>query len=171
MRMLHPLSTPWTTRRESVAPLLMVSDVFEDFDRIAERWVPPRTASNVADTLPCEIEETPEHYLLSFDMPGVKREDIKIEIRGMTLMLQGERWRETKQTYRKFERAIELPASVDASGVEAHYEDGVLRVVLPKASAPKGRTIEIQTGEGGFLSKNLGAKKDGLKELNEVKSS
>lgn len=177
-----PLSAHWSLPRRSLSPSLMVGDMFEDFDRIVDSLVRPTYANTVGFLPTCDINETKEHYLVSFDMPGVKKEDIKIEVQGNTLLISGERQREIKESnaelairhervYGKFERTFELPNSINPEKIEAHFENGVLNVALPKADAAKGRTVQIQTGEAGFFSKLLGSKKEGAKELKDVKVS
>ena len=155
MKMLSPLSTQWTSPRRALSPSLMVSDMFEDFDRIVDSLVRPTYANTVGFLPTCDINETKEHYLVSFDMPGVKKEDIKIEVQGNTLLISGERQREIKESsteaalrhervYGKFERTFELPNSINADKIEAQYDNGVLNIVLPKAEAAKGRTVQVQ---------------------------
>jgi HSP20 family protein len=159
-----------------------MGDVFEDFDRIVDKfWRPPYT--NTANFHPsCDIREAKDHYLVSFDMPGVKREDIRIELQGNELVISGERQRELRdqdgeaqlrveRSYGKFERSFILPTTIAADKIEAHYENGVLNVALPKAEAAKGRTIQIQTGQGGLLSKLIGSKKESNKDLKDVRIS
>ena len=113
---------------------------------------------------------------------AIKKEDIKIEVQGNTLLNSGERQSESKDAnaeaairrerlYGKFERTFELPKSINAEKIEAHYENGVLNIILPKAEASKSRTIQIQTGETGFFSKLLSPKKDGSKELKDLNIS
>jgi len=115
-------------------------------------------------------------------MPGVKSEDIKIEVQGNQLVISGERQRELKtengeatlhheRMYGRFERTFVLPASIATDKIEAQYENGVLNVALPKAEAAKGRTIQIQTDQGGFLNKLLGSKKESNKDLKDIKVS
>lgn len=182
MRTLNPLSTQWTTPRRTLSPAFMVGDMFEDFDRIVGSLTRPTQMNTVGFLPTCDISETKEHYLVSFDMPGVKKEDIKIEVKGNTLLVSGERERVNSElddeamirherVYGKFERTFELPNSINAEKIEAQYDNGVLNVALPKAEAAKGRSVQIQTGESGFFSKLLGAKKEGNKELKDVKIS
>lgn len=182
MRMLSPLSTDWSLPRRTLTPTFMVGDLFEDFDRIVDSFVKPTYANTVGFQPSCDISETEDHYLVSFDMPGVKKEDIKIEVHGSTLVISGERQRKmsspnsdstirTERTYGKFERSFDLPTSVDANRIEAQYNDGVLSVALPKAEQAKPRTVQIKTGEDGFLSKLLGSKKEAPKELKDSKVS
>ncbi len=182
MRMLSPISTPWISPRRTLSPSLMVDDMFEEFDRMVDSLMRP-TFANTTGFLPtCDINETKDHYLVNFDMPGVKKEDIKIEVKGNTLLISSERQREMKEpnaesairherVYGKFERTFELPNSINADKIEAHYDNGVLNVALPKAEGAKGRPVQIQTGEAGFLSKLLGSKKEGPKEIKDAKVS
>jgi HSP20 family protein len=115
-------------------------------------------------------------------MPGVRKEDISIKVEGTQLSISGERQRETKEgeeestlhnerVYGKFERIFKLPDSINAEKIEAHFENGVLNIALPKAETAKGRSIPIQTGSSGFLSKLMGSKKEENKELKDAKVS
>ncbi len=180
MRMLSPLSAQWIAQRRNLSPSLMVGDVFEDFDRIVENIVRPTYANTVGFQPACDINETKEHYLVTFDMPGVKKEDIKIEIQGNELVISGERQPEFKElnaeavirherVYGKFERKFELPNSINVEKINAQFENGVLNIALPKAEAAKGRTVQIQTGEPSFFTQLFGAKKEVAKELKDVK--
>lgn len=164
MRMLSPLSTYWSLPRRAMT----ASDVFEDFDRIVESVLKP-AQPNWNGFLPsCDINESEDHVMLSFDVPGVKKEDIHIEVKGNSLIISGERRNERnnkttirhEKYYGKFERSFELPNSINAEKIEAHFENGVLNIALPKAEAEKGRTIQIQSGETSFFSKLLGSKSE-----------
>jgi HSP20 family protein len=159
-----------------------MEDMLGDFDRLVNAFVRPAFASTVGFQPSCDIHEAKDHYLVSFDMPGVKKEDIKIEVQGNQLMISGERQREVREengeailrherVYGKFERTFALPTSIDADKIEAYYENGVLNVALPKAESAKGRTIQVQTGQNGFFSKLLGSKRESSKEPKDVKVS
>lgn len=181
MRMFSPISAELVWPRRAWSPA-GAGEVFEDFDRIVESFLRPAYASSVNFQPSCDVSESKDHYLVSFDMHGVKKEDIKIEVQGSQLVISGERQREVKNNegeatlrherrYGKFERAFTLPATIAADKIEAQYENGVLNVALPKAEAAKGRTIQIQTGQGGLLSKLLGTKKESTKELKDINVS
>jgi HSP20 family protein len=120
--------------------------------------------------------------MVSFDMPGVKKDDINIEVQGNQLMVSGERFRETKRsdedmalrherTYGKFERVFMLPKSIESDKIEAQFENGVLNVAVPKTEVAKGKKIEIQSGDAGFFTKILGSKKETSKKVKEVATS
>jgi len=84
------------------------------------------------------FEETDSHYLLSVDMPGVPKAEIKIEFQNDLLSVSGER-----KPHGKFQRTFRLPTDLDADKIEAVYEDGVLRVALPKSEAAKPKQIPL----------------------------
>jgi HSP20 family protein len=101
-----------------------------------------------------DVEETDTAYRLNFDLPGLKKEEIKIEFSGDQLIVSGERKfekTEDKNTrhvaergYGKFQRTITLPLAIDVDKVEAVQVDGVLHISIPKAEAVKPRLIEIK---------------------------
>lgn len=104
----------------------------------------------------CDLDDFGDHFLLTLEVPGVARSDLEIEIRDHDLVVTGERRRmETKQPesgwyserrYGKFQRSFSLPPGIDAEKVVADYENGVLRIAVPKAEAMKPRKVEISTG-------------------------
>jgi HSP20 family protein len=116
-----------------------------------------------------EIKENDKGYLLSFDVPGMKEEDIKIEYHDSVLRIHGERKSEikdekdglfhTEKYYGHFERNFRLPESIDESKVDAHYSNGVLQVFLPKVPAKESKKIEIKKGEDSPF-KNLFSKSE-----------
>lgn len=182
MRMLSPFSPDWSWSRRSLSPDLEMGDVLNDFDRIVNSFLRPTYAATVNFQPTCDIKETKDHYLVSFDMPGVKKEDIKIEVENNQLVISGERQYQMNQeegestlrherAHGRFERTFVLPTTVNTDKIEAHYENGVLNVAIPKAEAAKGRTIQIQSGQNSIFSKFLGSKKEGAKELKDVKVS
>lgn len=172
MRMLIP-----TTRDQ-----FFNSDLFNEMDRLFDdAWTSvPRAFYDERKYDPaCEITETPEHFMMSIDVPGMKKEDIKIEVSHDVLTVSGERKRERtekdqktqryEKSYGFFKRSFALPNSVQADKVEARYEDGVLELCLPKVEAAKPRQIEINSSKGGVFGKLLGSKKND-KEMKDVSS-
>lgn len=100
-----------------------------------------------------DIEEEDGSYVLEADLPGVKREDVKIEQMGNELLISGEfKERERKgvirrQTRRmgKFAYRVALPEQIDADKIEAKLDQGVLTVKVPKSQQAKRRQIEIKS--------------------------
>lgn len=104
----------------------------------------------------CDLEETESQYLVNFDLPGVKKDQVKVEVRDNHLTISGERKEEHKiekanrlseeRIYGSFMRHFTLPSNVDAEHVEASFENGVLRVAIPKAEGTKPKQIPIREG-------------------------
>jgi HSP20 family protein len=136
-------------------------------DPASELTFPVITAPYVPS---CNIDETNSHYLFSFDVPGVKKEDIKVELRGQTLIVSGERKEEyerkgatqyqTESIYGSFQRSFDLASEVRADQIEAEFENGVLRLAVPKKEASKAQAIKISEGKGSVFSRILGHKKE-----------
>ena len=98
-----------------------------------------------------DVEETPEAYVVEVEVPGVRRDDIDIEIAGRRVSVRGERkekervgiLRRRERTVGRFSCEVTLPGAVDEDGVEAHLEGGVLTLRLPKPDHERPRRIEI----------------------------
>lgn len=101
-----------------------------------------------------DIEETDEAFLVEADLPGVKRDDVTVELQDNELRINGEvKERERTGILRRrtrrtgqFDYRVVLPGEVDADNVEANLQEGVLRVVVRKTEHAKPRRIEITTG-------------------------
>ena len=100
-----------------------------------------------------DIEETDDAYVVEADLPGVKRQDVTIELVGNELMVTGEiKERERKGALRRqtrrvgrFDYRVVLPDHVDDDKVEANLTDGVLTVRVPKAERAQRRKIEVKS--------------------------
>ena len=182
MRMLSPITlSDWSWPTNTLASSLL-DDFFSDFERPMMRLSHSPTASQNF-SLQYDVKETREHYLLSFDVPGMKKDDLNIEVKNGQLTISGERRRDVNtegsensirfgRSYGKFERMFTLPENVNAENIEAQYEDGVLNLAIPKVEEPKGRNIEIQSEKSGIFSKLLGAKtKNENDKVVDVKAS
>lgn len=106
---------------------------------------------------PIDITETDDAYLLTADLPGLKKEDIKIKVRDKNrLVITAEQKRERVEgesdqpTYRerfvgKYQRQLRLPENVDPNAIEAEYKDGVLNLKLTKKEPSKEtKVIELK---------------------------
>lgn len=97
-----------------------------------------------------DIYENDEAILLHADMPGVSKEQIAVNIDNGKLTLSGIRelsqdgavqWDEIGEV--EYQRTFSVPQSIDVAHVEAEYQEGVLKLVLPKSAAAKPRLVEI----------------------------
>jgi len=95
-----------------------------------------------------DLYETGDAFILEADLPGVKTDDVKVDVDDCDLVLQGWRILEQKKDHGQFHtmerssghfmRRIKLPEVVDKEGIDAQFRDGVLRVIIPKARARRG---------------------------------
>jgi HSP20 family protein len=158
----------WRRERNASSPVRELSNLQHRMNRLFEEFFTDPLTSLVQpawDTLgaesafipSCDIDETDSQYLVSFDIPGVKKDKVKIELRDNELMVTGERKQEHKDEakgrlsreryYGSFVRTITLPPGIHAEKVEARFENGVLQVALPKVKATKPTQIPIQEGK------------------------
>ncbi len=111
--------------------------------------------NNVSFTPQVDIAETDKSFELQFALPGLKKEDISIDLEDNTLTVAGERkFQEEKKEknfhsvetrYGSFKRSFKLPDNVAADKVEAGYKDGILTIQLPKDETKKAvKTISIK---------------------------
>lgn len=156
----------------------LASDLLEEMDQFFNDWnrlATPKAYDDRSFNPACEVSETGDHYLMSIDLPGMKKEDIKIEMTENILTVSGERRRETRdekhkiQRYEKaygfFKRSFSLPLAVDIDKVEANYQDGVLELYLPKTEASRPRQVEIQSGKEPFYKRLLSSNKGTIKDV------
>lgn len=147
-------TSPFADRREMLSRF---NDFFNDWDRdiFSGRGLErlEREIDRTEFSPSVDVEENDEMFLVSADIPGVKKEDLKIDLHGNTLRLSGERRREVKEegyyerSSGRFSRSFTLPENVDGSKIEAHFEDGVLRIVLPKTEIKGTQEIRVQSGQ------------------------
>jgi HSP20 family protein len=131
-----------------------LNQVFENFlksDSLSS-WTPQVEKVLAAK---CEISEGPQTYTLKFEIPGLKKEDIKIDLHDNRLTVSGEKREEKREekdkklhysevSYGSFMRSYTFPNKVDAEKVEASYDSGVLKVEVAKAASSAARQISIK---------------------------
>jgi len=141
--------TPFFTAKNNTA------DLFGEMDRFFENLnETPQLFDEKGFSPVCEVIETDSDYKLSFDLPGLKKDEIKIEMKDNVLSVFGERKREKtekkekvqryERSYGYFRRSFSLPTSVVAEKIAAKYDNGVLELTVPKAELAKPKTIEVQ---------------------------
>lgn len=115
-------------------------------DRV-QRWAPAM-----------DLVEADDHFLLKADLPGLSDEDVSIEVQDNVLTISGERkqeheqrergWYRLERSFGRFSRSLTLPEGVNADGISAAFDKGVLEVRIPKPEERKPRRITIGTGNG-----------------------
>src|SRR5215469_1098003 len=120
-----------------------------------------RPASSFTFSAPAiDMSEDEKAYKVSAELPGLDAEDVDVSISGNTLVLKGEKRQEkeekeknyyfSERAYGSFQRAFELPASVDRDKVSADFAKGVLTITLPKTpdAQKQQKKIEVKSAEG-----------------------
>jgi HSP20 family protein len=113
----------------------------------------PRLMEGTSWSPMVDIEERDDAYVIEGELPGVKRQDVNIELVGNELAITGEiKERERKGAVRRrtrrtgrFEYRVTLPNQVDAEKIEADLDQGVLTVRVPKSEREQRRKIEIKS--------------------------
>lgn len=101
-----------------------------------------------------DLTEDKDNIYVKAEIPGMNKDDIKLEFRDNTLVLSGYKkceYEDKKEdphrieiSYGEFKRVIPLPDSIELKKIEATYQDGILKVTLPKSEKAKPKQIEIK---------------------------
>jgi HSP20 family protein len=118
------------------------------WERFPEQW----DLNEKQVYFPVDVKEVNDEFTISAMLPGLKPEDVDIQIVNETVTLKGEFKNELDEsaTYilqerpnGKFMRTVTLPDSLDAAKADAHMENGILTLVVPKAEEAKPKTIKV----------------------------
>jgi len=100
-----------------------------------------------------DIYDNEDNIVIKAELPGVDKKDILVDIKGKVVTLKGERLSENKtedetyyrreRSFGKFERAFVLPVEVNPDKIEADFNDGVLKISIPKPKEQKPKKITI----------------------------
>ena len=141
------------------SPFLRPRDPFRGlFDRVFDNFW--NDSDFVSDTqaghtwLPAiDIYESADAFIATADLPGLKKDDIDVSIEDNVLTVSGERkfeeskdtgtFRRVERAYGSFRRSFTLPRGVESAKVKAKFEDGVLRLEIPKSEMAKSRKIAV----------------------------
>ena len=134
-------------------------NVFDDMDTMIHSFFNTDWNFPVRDTQnwspPVDVKETDNSFILTSDIPGLTKKDIKVNVANGKLSISGERTYETDQEndnyhYRErrfgtFDRSFKLPDTVDEEKISASFKNGILIVALPKHAniLPKEREIKV----------------------------
>ena len=116
---------------------------------LARRWAARPAEMDAPRALPVDVREQDETYVLTAYVPGLKAEDLNIQIIEDTLTIEGAYSQHEGQALMSelpagsFRRALRLPAQLDAEQAEANIENGVLTLRLPKAESARPRLIKV----------------------------
>jgi HSP20 family protein len=142
--------------------MLMRTDPFREFDRLAQQVL--GSASNPGtwsrpNPMPMDAYREGDHYVISFDLPGIAPDAIDLEIERNVLTVKAERrppqlgedveMQVAERPLGVFSRQLFLGDTLDADRIEAGYESGVLTLRIPIAEQAKPRKISIANTDSG----------------------
>lgn len=136
--------SPWSPLRDLEGQFnRLFGELARDYDLTDGGWSPA-----------VDLKEGEHEYTLEADLPGMKKEDIEVTVVDNTVTLKGERKHESEtkekgvhrveRRYGTFERSFEVPGGFQSDKIDAHFENGVLRVKLPKCDEIKPKQIEVK---------------------------
>ena len=131
--------------------LLRTTDPFRDFDRLTQQIF---GTTNRPAVMPMDAWREGDRFVIEFDLPGVAPESIDLDVERNVLTVRAERvarngdWEmlATERPRGVFSRQLVLGDNLDLDRIEAGYQDGVLRLIVPVAEKAKPRKIEVTTG-------------------------
>ena len=118
-----------------------------------------RQAGNLLRAPETDVVETEREIRVVTELPGLKRDNIEVDVENNVLTIRGEKreertegeqgkWHLAERRYGTFTRSFVLPRDVDAESIGARFEDGVLTVVIPKSEKARRRKIEVGGNAG-----------------------
>jgi HSP20 family protein len=128
-------------RWDPIRDLLAIQQRLDRFAPGPAGWVPP-----------IDVHETADEYVITAELPGLRRDDIHVQVRDGRLQLSGERrecggpceqYHRVERGHGSFNRTFQLPLPVDGDRVTADLRDGVLTVICPKAAEGSARRIRV----------------------------
>ena len=113
------------------------------------------TGSGTDVNIKLDVKEAEKEFFVEAEIPGVKKEDIAVEIEGNEVTIaaelkretapkEGEKWLRTERFHGKMGRRFALPQEIDEAKANAKFADGVLELALPKKQAAAGRKVVVQ---------------------------
>ncbi len=133
----------YVTKYNSAKELLDLKKGFKDFDSFLDNFMENRGSLIKTDFTPSVNTREGEHaYHVEVDLPGVKKDDIHVDVKDNVVTIFGERktkkevkeedYYKVESAYGKFERSFTLPENSDTENIHAESQDGVLEVIIPK---------------------------------------
>ena len=131
----------------------MVESMFQDF--FAPAGAGSRWSAEGLSTPQLDVRETDKAFEVQADLPGVRKEDVKVAIDGPRVTIEaecqqaneqreGEQVVYSERSTRRYQRSFSLPSEVDDAAAQARLEDGVLKLTLPKKTGASTRRLTIQ---------------------------
>jgi HSP20 family protein len=146
----------------------------DPFDQALDSFFGGRHGSSLMRAPETDVMETEREIRVVTEMPGLRRENIEVDVENNVLTIRGEKREErtedeqgryhlSERRYGTFSRSFVLPSSVDAEHIQASFEDGVLRVTIPKNERARKRRIEVGATGGDQQQIGIGRKDEEMR--------
>ena len=149
-----------STPLHDMTPFLDMTLFHDRMNRLFESTLHrlPEEADAMSVWVPAaDIYETDDNLVVTSDLPGVDLKELDVRVENNVLSIRGERqfeptvenekFHRVERLYGRFERSLALATPVDADKIQATYQDGVLRICLPKAETAKPKRVQIGKGQ------------------------
>ncbi len=131
--------------------LLRTTDPFRDLDRLAQQMLGTSGTTNRPAVMPMDAWREGERFVIEFDLPGISRESLDIDVERNVLTVRAERvarngdWERlaSERPTGMFSRQLVLGDNLDLDHIEASYDAGVLRLIVPVAERAKPRKVSV----------------------------
>ena len=150
---------PW--RQRSLFPTTdrfsrLVNRMEGEMEDLLDRfWVPEEGPLARSFSPTVDLVEAENQFEVTVDLPGLKPEEVEVELKNGDLWIAGKREEEKEdkgKTYHRierrhgeFRRVLPLPATINAEKIEAKFDNGVLKIIVPKTEEAKAKHIEVKT--------------------------
>lgn len=130
-------------------------NIQNEFDRMMDTFFSPNTAVGTVPSfgLALDVAEDDQNYLITASVPGVEADNLEITLDKDVLTIKGHveqtaeqdgvRYHLRERRYGSFSRSVRLPENVNANGIEASHEQGVVTITIPKAAVAQPKRINI----------------------------
>ena len=132
-----------------------IENLLDRYNRPGQ-WLPQRGQELLSTGEWCpsvDISETEQEFLIKAELPGLNKEDVKVNMKDNVLTLQGSRKQESEtkahhyhrieRSYGNFLRSFTLPENIDTNKLKANFNDGILEIKIPKSETAINKSIEI----------------------------
>jgi HSP20 family protein len=135
-------------------PFRDLMTLHDETGKMLDQFFDRRGEAEDSDFIPAlDVSENENEVMVKAEIPGMKKEDIKVSVKNDVLTISGEKkreereegenWQRVERSYGSFRRMLSVP-QVDSTKVEASYKDGVLEIRLPKQESAKPKEIPIK---------------------------
>lgn len=127
-------------------------DIDQFFDDFFTGNIPEARETTMSPRI--NLEENDNEWILTAELPGVKKDDVTVNFQDNLLTISGEKkfekedkkkhFHRIERSYGQFSRSVQIPSSIVLDKIDAKYEDGILNIILPKAEDAKPKQIAVK---------------------------